>query len=210
MEDRFYIKVCGLTDPQNIKKIVDLGVDFIGLIFYDQSKRYVGDFVDANYIKSLTGRVNKVGVYVNEDIETVLEDVEDMDLQYVQLHGEETPAYCAKVRKHAKVIKAFGINSKFEFDVLKKYEKDVNWFLFDTKTTDYGGSGQKFDWKLLKKYKLKKPAIISGGISLDDAIQIKKLPYKFIKAVDLNSKFEEEPGIKDVDMVYTFMEYLKA
>jgi phosphoribosylanthranilate isomerase len=96
MEDRYYIKVCGLTDPQNIKKIVDLGVDFIGLIFYPESKRYVGDFVDANYIKSLTGRVNKVGVYVNEDIETVYEDVEDMDLQYVQLHGEETPAYCVK------------------------------------------------------------------------------------------------------------------
>jgi phosphoribosylanthranilate isomerase len=151
-----------------------------------------------------------VGVYVNEDIETVYEDVEDMDLQYVQLHGEETPAYCAKVKKVAKVIKAFGIDAKFDFEKLKKYEKDVNWFLFDTKTSDYGGSGQKFDWKLLKKYKLKKPVIISGGISLDDAIQIKKLPYKFVKAVDLNSKFEEEPGIKDVDMVYTFMEYLKA
>ena len=124
MEDRYYIKVCGLTDPQNIKKIVDLGVDFIGLIFYPESKRYVGDFVDANYIKSLTGRVNKVGVYVNEDIETVYEDVEDMDLQYVQLHGEETPAYCAKVKKVAKVIKAFGIDAKFDFEKLKKYEKN--------------------------------------------------------------------------------------
>lgn len=198
-----------MTDPKNINDVIALGVDFIGFIFYEESKRYVGDDVDANFIKSLTGRVNKVGVYVDEDQETILEDIEDLELGYVQLHGKETPAFCKAIRKKAKVIKAFGIEPKFDWEKLKKYEKDVDYFLFDNKTKGGGGSGEKFDWKLLKKYKLKVPVFLSGGITPHDGTLIKKLPYKFVKVVDLNSKFEEEPGLKDVWLIEAFLETLK-
>ncbi len=209
MEDRFYVKVCGLTDSKNINDVIALGVDFIGFIFYEESKRYIGDDLDANFIKSLTGKVNKVGVYVDEELDTILEDAEDLELGYIQLHGNETPAFCKAVRKKAKVIKAFGIDAKFDFEKLKKYEKDVDFFLFDTKSKEKGGSGEKFDWKLLKKYKLKVPVMLSGGITPHDGKAIKNLPYKFIKAVDINSKFEEKPGLKDVWLIEAFLELLK-
>jgi phosphoribosylanthranilate isomerase len=194
------IKVCGMRQQGNIEKVVALQPNFIGFIFYEKSPRFVGEELNEEYIRSIPQGIKKVGVFVNSNPGHILNMVKKYDLQYVQLHGNEMPDICRSIRqKGVSVIKAFSIDEKFNFAMLNNYKSFCDLFLFDTKGDNPGGNGTTFDWKLLSKYDNEKPFLLSGGIDLENIEEIialsKTLP---IYGIDVNSKFETEPGIKDI------------
>lgn len=194
------VKVCGLRDAENLKQVAALAPDFIGFIFYDKSPRYVGDELDADTVRALPRSIKKVGVFVNASPDYILRAVKKYDLQYVQLHGSETPDYCRSLRTRGiSVIKAFSVDAAFNFSVLNNYKPQCDFFLFDTKGEQPGGNGVTFDWSLLGRYDNEKPFFISGGISLDTLSQLDQLAGMKLYGVDVNSQFETEPGVKDVE-----------
>ena len=195
------IKVCGMKHPDNIVGVTALAVDYIGFIFYEKSKRFVGD-ANKDYIKGLQG-VIKVGVFVNANLTEVYRKIEEFELDAVQLHGDESPQFCAELKQCAPVtvIKAFGIDPHFDWSVLEAYVGAVDFFLFDTKSSSYGGTGMRFDWSLLQQYKLECPYFLSGGLDADSVQDALQANDPRLYALDLNSKFEVEPGLKDVDLL---------
>ncbi len=203
------IKICGMKYPENIEYLALLKPDFLGFIFYEKSKRFVGDNL---LIKDLhiDKNTQKVGVFVNASHEYILENIKKHDLDLVQLHGDETPDFCAYLfKQNIKISKAFQVDEDFDFKILDVYKDVCSYFLFDTKTKHYGGSGRKFDWDILSGYDNEKPFFLSGGIDIDDAQNIKQLKGLNIFAIDINSKFEIEPGLKDVGKIGVFMEELR-
>ncbi|NJN26191.1 MAG: phosphoribosylanthranilate isomerase [Cyclobacteriaceae bacterium] len=199
-------KVCGLRD--NIAEVMALQPDYIGFIFYPKSPRFIGhDFkMPAFHEKS----IKKVGVFVNESVDVVQDMVEKFKLDVVQLHGSESPEVCEGLQSpNLGVIKAFHVEEGFDFEILKPYEMVVDFFLFDTKTSQYGGSGRAFDWAMLQKYALNIPYFLSGGISLENIDDLNKLEVSKIQAIDVNSKFEIEPGLKDLGMLGELSRKLK-
>ncbi len=203
------IKICGMKYPENIEHLALLKPDFLGFIFYEKSKRFVGDDL---LIKDLhiDKNTQKVGVFVNASHEYILENIKKHDLDLVQLHGDETPDFCAYLfKQNIKISKAFQVDEDFDFKILDVYKDVCSYFLFDTKTKHYGGSGRKFDWDILSDYDNEKPFFLSGGIDIDDAQNIKQLKGLNIFAIDINSKFEIEPGLKDVGKIGVFMEELR-
>lgn len=201
-----------MKNPDNIKELSRLPIDWMGLIFYPKSPRYIGD-LDPKALNALPENIGRVGVFVNEDIEKVKQAVEKYDLNYLQLHGNESPDYCSKLKlifPSIQIIKAFNIAEASDFDKTKDYEGIADYFLFDTKTTQYGGSGQKFDWSILNEYKGNTRFFLSGGISAGDALQIKKLENNRIIGLDLNSRFETEPGLKDIELLNQFIKEIKS
>lgn len=194
-----------MRDKENISGLLALKPDFIGFIFYEQSKRYVTDFPQIE-IPSAT---KKVGVFVNETIEEIVEKVQKYDLDFVQLHGNETPEFCAKLAvKNIKIIKAFSVDENFDFSAIKSFEKPVSLFLFDTKGNNYGGNGVKFNWELLQNYTGKTPFLLSGGISKNDSAEIKKMKHPSFMGIDINSGFELEPGLKNIKEIKEFKSLL--
>jgi phosphoribosylanthranilate isomerase len=194
------IKVCGLRQQDNIEKVIALKPNFIGFIFYDKSPRFAGEELDEEFVKSIPQHIKKVGVFVNASPGHILNMVKKYDLQYAQLHGNELPDICRSIRqKGVSVIKAFSINSQFNFAMLNNYKSFCDLFLFDAPGENPGGNGTSFDWKLLARYDNEKPFFLSGGVGLDNIEEIialsKTLP---IYGIDVNSKFEVEPGIKDI------------
>jgi len=183
------LKVCGMKHTDNILEVAALVPDFMGFIFYKGSKRYVGEGFE---MPVLPASISRVGVFVDETMETVVAMVEMYGLEYVQLHGTESEKYCKKLSDRVKVIKAFGVDEGFDFALTEKYEDSCEYFLFDTKTTDHGGSGKKFNWEVLNNYHGRKEYFLSGG--LDSAYTAGLTPF----AVDVNSMFEIEPGLKDI------------
>ena len=209
------IKVCGMTDPAQVTALGEMGVDYIGFIFYPASPRYVLGKINIEQIKAITGPFKKVGVFVNADKEEILRTVEAAGLDMVQLHGDEAPLLCEKIAENIPVIKAFRLLNND--DVLYKaipYREIVDYFLFDTNTKSFGGSGKRFDWNILKDLPLEKPFFLSGGISwehLDDLRVFRKLSVaKSLISLDINSRFEKEPGVKDLDKIQAFLGQLKA
>lgn len=199
------IKVCGNKYKKNLLQILKTKPDYIGFIFYKKSKRFVkGDFV-SGFDTADFAKCKKVGVFVNASLKTVTGKIRKYKLDYVQLHGSETPEYCKELIAKTKIIKAFPVDEKFNFETLERYKSVCNYFLFDTRSDSYGGSGKKFDWNLLRKYKLKKPYFLSGGLSLDDLSDINNIKDKRLHALDINSKFEIKPGLKNVEEVNTFI-----
>lgn len=196
------LKVCGLKNRENIIEVLEYKPDFIGLIFYDKSPRYIGEELELNFIQNIS-KSKKVGAFVNESEIKMLDIASRYGLDYLQLHGTETAEFCKQVQKSIPVIKAFQINDDFDFSVLKEYEDACTYFLFDSKNKQYGGSGETFNWEKLNEYKLQKPFFLSGGIDLDNIEQALLLKSEFpnLYAVDVNSKFETEPGIKDVSKI---------
>ncbi|GGN15172.1 N-(5'-phosphoribosyl)anthranilate isomerase [Dyadobacter beijingensis] len=194
------IKVCGLRQQGNIEQVVALQPNFIGFIFYDKSPRFVGEELNEEYIRSIPQNIKKVGVFVNANPGHILNMVKKYDLQYVQLHGNEMPDICRSIRqKGVSVIKAFSIDEKFNFAMLNNYKSFCDLFLFDTKGDNPGGNGTAFDWKLLGKYDNEKPFLLSGGVGLDNIEEIITLSQTLpIYGIDVNSKFETEPGVKDI------------
>lgn len=185
----------------NVLEVAKLLPDFLGFIFYPMSKRFVGN----NFVMpEIPPAIKKTGVFVNDRIENIFEKISRYQLDLIQLHGDEPAAICKKIMRRTKVIKAFGIDEKFNFSLLKEYENACDYFLFDTKIEKYGGSGKSFDKNLLKHYTLSKPFFLSGGL---DSMEILNLisragslesPISNMIAIDVNSKFETEPGLKDI------------
>ncbi len=195
------IKICGMKHWSNIEQLLNLKPDFIGFIFYEKSPRYIDDKTLALKIGSIDPAVKKVGVFVNHSIDRIKSLVTSYQLDYVQLHGDESIQYVKTVQSSGiKIMKAFQINAKFDWSIIEKYEPFVDYFLFDNATKNYGGSGQKFDWKYLFNYKSKKPFLLSGGITLDDIAAIKAMNHSQLLGVDMNSKLEIEPGKKDIKL----------
>jgi phosphoribosylanthranilate isomerase len=205
------IKVCGLTDPLNAREMAEAGADFIGFIFYRGSRRYAGDNPERSLFTGMTRRVRKIGVFVNEEPYKVIETVKKYELAGVQLHGEETAGYCSFIKSSGiRVIKAFGIAPGFDFSLLSPYMQVCDYFLFDTKTAHYGGSGVKFKWEILKGYHLEKPFFLSGGIGPEDISDIRVFNHSAFYAADINSRFESSPGFKDAAKVRTFIQDIKT
>ena len=200
------LKVCGLKYKDNIEQVAAVQPDYLGFIFYDKSKRYVGEDFQMPEVSS---DIVKVGVFVNAAIEYVIGKILKFDLKLIQLHGDEGVEYCENLAdmlslnertKPVKIMKAFGVDESFDFNVLVAYQECCDYFLFDTKTKNYGGSGKQFDWKVLDKYNLSTPYFLSGGIGLGEIDKVLKLKSK-VYAIDVNSQFEIEPGLKDVEKV---------
>ena len=199
-------------EPEKVNSVASLGVDYIGFIFYTGSPRYVGDMT-AEIISSLPEGVKPVGVFVNVSKEEILRLVDKYFLKTVQLHGNETPDFCTSLRqKGLEVIKAIRVPETISanfFSGLKEYEGHVDLFLFDTAGKEAGGNGIKFDWDILEDYDLDIPYLLSGGIAPQDAELLKgNLPKKCM-GIDINSKFEHSPGIKDMEKLEFFITQLR-
>ncbi|RXQ93927.1 phosphoribosylanthranilate isomerase [Ancylomarina salipaludis] len=206
------LKVCGLKNPENIEQISKLDVDFMGFIFFERSKRFVGANLNRSMLNRIPKHIKKVAVFVNERSEDVLWTLKDYEysFDYIQCHGDETPDCCKDLRNLGfGIIKAFQIDAEFNFDQLEAYKDAVDYYLFDTSSKHYGGSGQKFDWSLLKKYKGNKPFFLSGGIKPEDVSQVQNVSHPQLFAIDINSGFEDEPGLKNSNLIETFSEELK-
>jgi len=204
--NKIRLKVCGLRD--NIEEVVSLWPDYAGFIFYEKSSRYVGEDFE---MPVLSKEIKRVGVFVNEVSDKVEQLVAKYKLDFAQLHGDESPDYCEKLNKGGiGIIKAFPMDERFDFDQLIEYEAVTDFFLFDTKTEGYGGSGKSFNWDLLNKYSMGKQYFLSGGVSLDNIDELKNLDLNKIESVDVNSKFEIEPGLKNIEKLENLKEKLLA
>ena len=195
---------------QNIQAVASLKPDFMGFIFYPKSPRYT-EPLDNAALNALPESIKKIGVFVNENIENILTTVYKYKLDGVQLHGTELVGMCKELREAGLiVIKAFPIAEAYNFRVTKPYEGVCDYFLFDTKTDAYGGSGVKFNWKMLDEYQGETPFLLSGGIAPDDAEAILKIKYPKFAGIDLNSKFEVKPGLKDAEILKGFIKELSV
>lgn len=195
------VKVCGMRESENIRAVEALGVDLIGFIFYEKSKRFAGSEAGM-YLPEKCGRV---GVFVNAEPEQLESTVERFGLQYVQLHGSESPDYCRSLKGKVQIIKAFSISNAKDLERTKEYEGLASYFLFDTACTGFGGSGQSFDWTVLEQYHGNTPFLLSGGIGPDSIVALKNFKHPKWAGIDLNSKFELEPGMKDIASLKEFL-----
>ena len=196
------LKVCGMKYLNNMEAVAKLRPDFLGFIFYDKSSRYFnGD------IPYLPEAIKKVGVFVNEDLETLQSIIKEQKLEVVQLHGQESPEYCSQLEK-VEIIKVFSIKDTFDFSVLLPYEGVCNYYLFDTKGKLPGGNGYTFNWDVLKDYPSTKPFFLSGGIGLKEVEKLKDFmdspASKYCYSLDVNSKFEINPGVKNINDLEKF------
>lgn len=215
-------KVCGMSHSQNITEVLTLKPNYMGFIFYQKSARYVGDTFKLPSISFPD--TQKVGVFVNHSIDFIFSQVVRYQLDIIQLHGDETVDFCEAIKSpilrgardipnHVKTIKAFGIGADFEFANLAQYLPHCDYFLFDTQTKAYGGSGKTFDWEILKNYPFDMPIFLSGGISCENLPEV----LKFIKthqqipiiALDINSKFEISPALKNFELLRQFKHILE-
>jgi len=205
------IKVCGMTLAANIAAVAAAKPEYMGFIFYDKSPRAISS-VSAELIKYIPAEIKTVGVFVNETPEIVRKNVSQFNLSAVQLHGQENPEYCTELKKEfqqLEIIKAFGVDEDFDFASLAPYLNIVDYFLFDTKTKMHGGSGKTFDWSILAQYTLSKPYFLSGGIDLEHHSSIKNITDERLYALDINSKFETEAGVKNAEKVSEFIQEIR-
>jgi phosphoribosylanthranilate isomerase len=204
------IKICGMKYPENIKDIALLNPDYLGFIFYPESKRFVGDDFELLDSGELTGNIKKVGVFVNESNAIIEKVVEQYSINSIQLHGNESPHQCQDLKeKGYNVIKAFSITDRFDFSVLKEYELVTDYFLFDTQTTDYGGSGNSFNWQLLNQYNLSRPFFLSGGLGVHNIEQLLEFSHPMLHSYDFNSRLEIKPGLKDKELATLIIDKIK-
>lgn len=197
------IKVCGMRDAHNIIQVEELRPDWMGFIFWPKSSRYVSTFPE--YMPIYTKRV---GVFVDEDIETVRQTAKDYALDIIQLHGHESPDYATRLREW-EVIKAISVSNRSDIASCKAYEGTVDYFLFDTKCKTVGGSGEHFDWTVLNDYDGETPFLLSGGIGPDDVERVKAFCHPRCVGIDLNSRFETAPGLKDINKLKDFIKKIR-
>ena len=194
------LKVCGMRDPENMIAVAALRPDYMGFIFYRNSKRAVPS--DFQIPKDFPSGIKRVGVFVNESMPAMLSLVRKFSLDFIQLHGEESPLQCEELRTAGVgVIKAFALSPGFDFKTLEPFKKVVDYFLFDNKGVDYGGTGTAFDWGMLKEYDQEVPFFLSGGLSLENIHDVALLEGMNLHAVDVNSGVEVRPGLKDVGKI---------
>lgn len=214
------IKVCGMRAQENILALKALPLDYMGFIFYKDSKRDVGEnetlktlLADENW----QSPIKRVGVFVDAEIDTILHHVHDYSLDFVQLHGHESPEYCREINtlwsvssmRSAKLIKAFSVGDASDFETVNAYQTHCQLFIFDTKGENPGGNGITFDWSLLSNYQGLIPFLLSGGIDEQHLPQIRQIQAPQLVGVDINSKFELEPALKDVEKVKRFVAQVK-
>jgi phosphoribosylanthranilate isomerase len=203
------IKVCGLREAHNIEAVAALKPDYMGFIWYAQSPRYVYRLPE-DVVKNLPANIIKTAVFVNENIDVIRALIKQFDFNAVQLHGQESPEFCAELKQEVQVLKAFGLDEHFDFNELNAYADKVDYFLFDTKTEKHGGSGKIFNWDVLQEYQLNVPFFLSGGLSLDNLEEIKYIKHPAFYGVDLNSRFETAPGLKNIDKLKQAFEMLNT
>jgi phosphoribosylanthranilate isomerase len=208
------IKVCGITQLKQLQQLEAMNIDFAGLIFYKESSRYVGEKLNKKDIKTADFDLKKVGVFVNPEMIEVLDAIDDYGLDIVQLHGDESPEMCEDLSSEVEVIKALRLRTDENVNIdklVESYDAVCDYYLFDTAglKESFGGTGQQFDWSILSKAKIEKPFFLSGGIGPDDAERLKAFKHPDFFAIDINSKFEKEPGVKDVAMLLKFKQALK-
>ncbi|HEU4632722.1 MAG TPA: phosphoribosylanthranilate isomerase [Flavisolibacter sp.] len=203
------IKVCGITTLEQMQQLQHMDVDYAGMIFYEGSRRFVADRLEGQKAEVSKSAIKKVGVFVNADYNTIVKAVEGYGLSAVQLHGDETDEFCLELMDKVKVIKVFRIGGEGDIDALTEPFLNVcHYFLFDTATKAYGGSGKQFNWAVLEKAKINKRFFLSGGIGLDDTGALKAFQHPYLYAIDVNSRFETEPGVKDMAKVQQFVNAL--
>jgi phosphoribosylanthranilate isomerase len=224
------IKVCGMKHPDNIRQVSALGVDWIGFIFWPSSKRQLK--VESGKLKVITDKLQmgtnnfqqkenfqlstfnfqlkKVGVFVNASIEEMMEKATEYGLDYLQLHGDESPDLCYALQKRGiALIKAFSIATEEDLAQTSEYEGRVDYFLFDTKCEGYGGSGKSFDWSVLHAYKGETPFLLSGGLRPESLEALRRFSHPRLAGIDLNSGFEIEPGLKDIEKLKEFISEIR-
>mgnify|MGYP002307174666 FL=1 len=194
-----------MREAENIREVEQLKVDMIGFIFYPKSPRCLYELPAYMPVKA-----KRVGVFVNEDKKEIEIFADRFSLDYIQLHGNESPEYCHSLRATGlRLIKAFSIARRKDFENIGTYEESCDYFLFDTKCEQHGGSGNQFDWSMLNSYKGKKPFLLSGGINPYSPPTLKELRHPPLAGFDLNSRFETKPGLKDVERLRHFLEELR-
>ena len=201
------IKVCGMRYEENIRQLEQLDIDWMGFIFYSESPRFVGPKVSY-----LPKKVKKIGVFVDQIPQVISERAKQNNLDIIQLHGSEPPWYCINLQEEGyKIIKSFGIDADgfIPNAQLNAYEGKCDYFLFDTKTKFHGGSGKRFNWERLADYDGDTPFILSGGISPEDAEEIKSFKHPKFAGIDINSRFEIEPAFKDIEMIRSFLKQIR-
>lgn len=206
------IKVCGMREPENIRRVAEVGADWMGFIFYARSPRFVGSLSPDEISKEKAVREPpvRVGVFVDATPEYMMEMGNKYALGYLQLHGNESPDTCYALQKRGyAVIKAFSIADKEDLKLTADYEGRADYFLFDTKCNGYGGSGKQFDWSVLTAYKGQTPFLLSGGINPDSVEAIRNFHHPKLAGLDLNSGFETAPGMKDAGKLKTFIDKIK-
>jgi len=200
-----------MRDPENTSGVAATLPDYLGFIFYPKSKRFVGFEPSLEVLAIVPDSVKKVGVFVNETPEKVFEIYQNWNLDVVQLHGNETPKYCQQIQDSGiTVFKAFSVDEDFDFNSLDAYSGVCNYFLFDTKGQLPGGTGQKFNWQLLKKYKGDVPFFLSGGIGPDDLEAVLNFSHPQLFGIDINSGFEISPALKDLEKVKSFISGIRS
>lgn len=215
------VKVCGLSQPENIKAIIEAGADYLGFIFHESSPRDVRQNEELrNWLneqqEELEG-IARVGIFVNAELDDILNTVHDFALTHVQLHGNESPLYCQELQllwsvstlHKAIITKAFQITPDFDFNQTNAYVNSCAWFIFDTGgKASAGGTGEQWDWEQLDQYEGLTPFLLSGGIGPKDALAIRRLKHPQLLGADINSRFETEPGVKDAALVRQFIKDL--
>jgi phosphoribosylanthranilate isomerase len=203
------LKICGMRNRENIREVAALLPDYMGFIFYEKSKRFIGG--DFSIDRGLSSTIKRVGVFVNENRETIFKEVLEHQLDFVQFHGNETVDECAILKdRGVGVIKVFSMDPHFDFNRTKSFEPYVDFFLFDTRSENYGGSGKSFDWSLLSRYNQQIPFFLSGGLSIENTQNIESLTGMNLHAIDLNSGVESSPGLKDLKKIKATIEILNS
>jgi phosphoribosylanthranilate isomerase len=203
------IKVCGMRQPDNIRALQSLPVHFMGLIFHEASPRHITKKIPVPLLNK--EMIPRVGVFVDKSMDYIGQKIGEYRLFGVQLHGQETPAFCEKLlHKFPKlcIFKSFSVDKDFDFSVTTPYKEVAHFFIFDTKGEKAGGNGVSFDWKLLKQYDGIVPFLLSGGIKEQDVAPILQLAFPYLVGVDINSRFETEPALKDIDKINRFISTL--
>lgn len=204
------LKVCGMRDAQNIKELTRLKPQYVGFIFYDKSKRFVGEDFDEQVMGVLSKTIKKTGVFVNADPSYIKEKVNRYQLDAVQLHGDETPEYCHQIKEFGvQIINVFSVGESFDFEVVLPFGECSDFYLFDTKGKERGGNGVSFNWKILNNYKQEKPFFLSGGIGPESIELITNFNHPKCVAIDINSQFETSPGLKDINTIWAFKRTLE-
>ncbi len=203
------LKICGMRDEANILDVASLDPDYFGFIFYAKSPRFVGD--DFVLPIKLSPDILRVGVFVNETSSIIIEKAKAYQLDYIQLHGSETPEQCQALGQLGLgIIKVFSVDDDFDFEITKPYKEVVDYFLFDTKGKHYGGNAKTFNWDLLKQYDQQIPFFLSGGISPENIEEVLALKGMNIHALDVNSGVEESPAMKSITKLEQLQKNVKA
>lgn len=203
------IKVCGMRDAVNIKELCQLDIQMIGLNFYKPSSRFISKYRDEVF-SQIPSHIKRVGVFVNESLETVSRIQKQYNLDFLQLHGDESVSYCKALAADHAIINVFRVDEHFDMDSVKQYEACASYFLFDTRCKTFGGSGKQFNWEMLAQYEGNVPFLLSGGIGPEHSDQLLNFHHSQFAGIDINSKFETEAAVKNTSVIHTFLKTLNS